>query len=71
MVTTTFLDPATSLGYLDTVSDMVVGTLGSLVAGLLMPMLASAPRSGRATGGRGGAPAPARRLRCRAGVSRP
>lgn len=42
--TTTFLDPATSLGYLDTVSDMVVGTLGSLVAGLLMPVLASAPR---------------------------
>ena len=43
--TTTFLDPATSLGYLDTVSDMVVGTLGSLVAGLLMPVLASAPRT--------------------------
>lgn len=43
--TTTFLDPATSLGYLDTVSDMVVGTLGSLVAGLLMPVLASVPRT--------------------------
>ena len=49
--TTTFLDPATSLGYLDTVSDMVVGTLGSLVAGLLMPVLASAPRTAEPTVG--------------------
>ena len=43
--TTTFLDPATDLTYLDTVSDMVVGTLGSLVAGLLMPVLAAEPRT--------------------------
>ena len=45
--TTTFLDPTTVLGYSDTVSDMVVGTLGSLVAGLLMPVLAAKPRSAR------------------------
>jgi hypothetical protein len=43
--TTTFLDPATVLGYADTVSDMVMGTLGGLVAGLLMPVLAARPRS--------------------------
>ena len=46
--TTTFLDPATVLGYLDTVSDMVVGTAGSLVAGLLMPVLAAQPRAAAA-----------------------
>lgn len=43
--TTTFLDPATVLGYADTVSDMVMGTLGGLVAGLLMPVLAAQPRT--------------------------
>jgi hypothetical protein len=43
--TTTFLDPATVLGYADTVSDMVMGTLGGLVAGLLMPVLAARPDS--------------------------
>ena len=42
--TTTFLDPATVLGYADTVSDMVVGTLGAFVTGLLMPVLAAEPR---------------------------
>jgi hypothetical protein len=42
--TTTFLDPATVLGYADTVSDMVMGTLGGLVAGLLMPWLAARPQ---------------------------
>lgn len=43
--TTTFLDPATVLGYADTVSDMVMGTLGGLVAGLLIPVLAATPHS--------------------------
>ncbi|GGI43599.1 hypothetical protein BCL57_000039 [Agromyces flavus] len=42
--TTTFIDPATVLTYEDTVSDMVFGTLGSLLAGLLMPVLAAQPR---------------------------
>ncbi|WP_448811916.1 hypothetical protein [Agromyces bauzanensis] len=42
--TTTFLDPATVLGYRDTVADMVFGTLGSLLAGLLLPVLAAEPR---------------------------
>ena len=43
--TTTFLDPATVLGYRDTVADMVLGTLGGLLAGLLLPVLAAEPRS--------------------------
>ena len=55
--TTTFLDPATVLGYLDTVSDMVVGTLGSLVAGLLMPVLAAKPISARRPAPHGVSPA--------------
>ncbi|MBM7503971.1 hypothetical protein ACFPER_10815 [Agromyces aurantiacus] len=41
--TTTFLDPATVLGYQDTIADMVFGTAGSFVAGLLMPVLAAQP----------------------------
>ena len=45
--TTTFLDPATVLGYQDTVADMVLGTLGSLLAGMLLPVLAAEPRSRR------------------------
>ena len=45
--TTTFLDPATVLGYQDTVADMVFGTLGSLLAGVLLPVLAGEPRSRR------------------------
>lgn len=43
--TTTFLDPATVLSYRDTVFDMVLGTLGALLAGLLLPVLAAEPRS--------------------------
>jgi hypothetical protein len=55
--TTTFLDPSTVLGYRDTVSDMVVGTLGSLLAGLLMPVLAAKPVPARHSAPDGVSPA--------------
>lgn len=54
--TTTFLDPATVLGYGDTVSDMVLGTLGGLLAGLLLPVLAAEPRSSAPPAGDEGRP---------------
>lgn len=54
--TTTFLDPATVLGYRDTVADMVLGTLGGLVAGLLLPVLTAEPRSSATSAGAGGHP---------------
>lgn len=54
--TTTFLDPETVLGYRDTIADMVLGTAGSLVAGLLLPVLAAKPRSSAALPGAAGPP---------------
>jgi hypothetical protein len=44
LFTTTVLDPATVLTYRDTVTDMVLGTLGGLAAGLLMPVLGAPER---------------------------
>ncbi|MFE5672263.1 hypothetical protein ACFQ58_11730 [Agromyces sp. NPDC056523] len=46
----TFLDETIYVGYRDTIGDIVAGGLGSLLAGLLMPVLVARPRRAESAG---------------------
>ena len=55
----TFIDGAIYVGYRDTIGDIVWGGLGSLLAGILMPVLIAHPRRAPVATTAGGTPAAA------------